>query len=148
MKRLLKNILRRDRGQAVVEFAVMLPVVLILLLGMIEWGFLLWTKTTMENAVREGARHAVVIRDWDDNPTASESEIKDLVEARLGSLPAVLTDGVRDHIQIQVDRTGSAIDSITVSVVGQPYNAIIGFTDVAVPDTLSAVSQFRYEGTL
>lgn len=44
------------RGQGVVEFAMLVPVFLLLLLGMLEFGFAFDQNLTLEYATREGAR--------------------------------------------------------------------------------------------
>ena len=46
----------RSRGQAMVEYAVAIPVFLLILLGMLEFGFAFSHHLTMEYATREGAR--------------------------------------------------------------------------------------------
>lgn len=46
----------RRTGQALVEFAVVLPVFLLILLGIVEFGFAFAHHITMEYATREGAR--------------------------------------------------------------------------------------------
>jgi Flp pilus assembly protein TadG len=46
----------RSRGQSLVEFAVALPVFLLLLFGMLEFGFVFSHHLTLEYATREGAR--------------------------------------------------------------------------------------------
>lgn len=50
----------RDRGAAAVEFALIAPVLIVLLLGIINAGYLFGQKLALNQAVREGARHAVV----------------------------------------------------------------------------------------
>lgn len=47
---------RRARGQGLVEFALLLPVFMVLLLGMLEFGFAFTHNLTLEYATREGAR--------------------------------------------------------------------------------------------
>jgi Flp pilus assembly protein TadG len=49
---------RRDReaGQGVIEFAMLVPVFMLLLLGMLEFGFLFDHQLTLSYASREGAR--------------------------------------------------------------------------------------------
>ena len=44
------------RGQGVVEFTIVLPVILLLLLGVLEFGFAFDHHLTLEYATREGAR--------------------------------------------------------------------------------------------
>ncbi|GAA1735467.1 hypothetical protein GCM10009681_02340 [Luedemannella helvata] len=51
---------RRDRGAAAVEFALVLPVLLILVFGIIDFGRMLNAKITLTQAAREGARAAAV----------------------------------------------------------------------------------------
>jgi Flp pilus assembly protein TadG len=48
------------RGAAVVEFAVVSPVLVLLLLGMIECGRMIMVQQTITTAAREGARIAIV----------------------------------------------------------------------------------------
>jgi len=48
------------RGQALVEFALILPVLLLLIFGTIDAGRLVFTYNTVSNAARDGARVAIV----------------------------------------------------------------------------------------
>jgi hypothetical protein len=50
----------REGGQALVEFAFVLPVFLLLLYGIIEFGRYVYTVQILNNAAREGARYAIV----------------------------------------------------------------------------------------
>jgi Flp pilus assembly protein TadG len=47
---------RRERGAAAVEFAIVLPVLLLLVLGAIDWGWYFFVEQVVTNAAREGAR--------------------------------------------------------------------------------------------
>ena len=47
---------RRQSGQALVEFIIVFPVFVLLLLGMMEFGFAFSDRLTLGNATREGAR--------------------------------------------------------------------------------------------
>ena len=52
---------RKDRrGAAVVEFAVIAPVFILLVFGMIEYGRMVMVQQILTNAAREGARKAVL----------------------------------------------------------------------------------------
>ncbi|MHB9033943.1 MAG: TadE family protein [Anaerolineae bacterium] len=53
----------RSKGQELVEFALILPVLLALLLGIMELGVAVLNYNTMSNAAREAARKGVVTRD-------------------------------------------------------------------------------------
>ena len=50
----------RDRGAAAVEFALLLPVLLLLIFGIIDFGRALNAQITLTQAAREGARLAAL----------------------------------------------------------------------------------------
>lgn len=50
----------KERGASAVEFALVLPVLLAILLGIMEFGFLFNQQASATNAAREGARYAAV----------------------------------------------------------------------------------------
>lgn len=52
------------KGQALVEFALVLPLVLLLVVGMLEFARAWNLHQSMTDAVREGARRAVLANDW------------------------------------------------------------------------------------
>jgi hypothetical protein len=56
----LKRSRNRSRGQALVETALILPVFLALLLGIVDMGRAVWATTSLASAAREGARFAIV----------------------------------------------------------------------------------------
>lgn len=58
-KRFIKRKKRED-GQAMVEFALILPIFLLILCGIIDFGWLFYNQLSLNNACREGARYAVV----------------------------------------------------------------------------------------
>ena len=51
---------RRSRGQALAEFALVAPIFFLLLFGIIEGGRFILYYQALNNAVREGARYAIV----------------------------------------------------------------------------------------
>lgn len=60
----IRGISRRDpsrsRAAAVVEFAVVLPLLLTILFGIIEYGWVFMVRQTLQTAAREGCRLAVL----------------------------------------------------------------------------------------
>ena len=48
------------RGQSMVEFAVVLPVFLMLLVSIFDFGRVIWINDTLSGAAREAARYAIV----------------------------------------------------------------------------------------
>jgi len=53
---------RKDRGNSVVEFALTLPIFIILVIGIIEFGWYFFVQHTLQYATREGMRLALVGR--------------------------------------------------------------------------------------
>lgn len=51
---------RQNRGQGLVEFALILPIVLLVLVGTIEVSRILFVYSNLTNAAREGARYGMV----------------------------------------------------------------------------------------
>jgi Flp pilus assembly protein TadG len=58
----------RQDGQALVEFAFVVPVLLLIILGIVQFGILFNNYITLTDAVRAGARQAAVSRTL-PNPT-------------------------------------------------------------------------------
>jgi Flp pilus assembly protein TadG len=56
MKRRMRRASAADRGATVVEFALLLPVLLLLVFGIIDFGRALNAQVTITQAAREGAR--------------------------------------------------------------------------------------------
>ena len=54
--------IRNERGQALTEFALVLPMIAILLFGIVQFGIVFKDYVTLTDAVRAGARKAVVSR--------------------------------------------------------------------------------------
>lgn len=51
---------RRDRGQALMEFALILPIFMVCLLAMFDIGRVIWANNTLASAAREAGRFAIV----------------------------------------------------------------------------------------
>jgi Flp pilus assembly protein TadG len=71
-----------DKGTALVELAMVLPLLIILFLGTIDLGIAIREHQILQNAAREGARFSALPRNWINpavNPTASEAAIKERV---------------------------------------------------------------------
>lgn len=56
---------RRGRGAVAIEFALVLPILLILLLGMMDYGWYFFCQLTVTNAAREGARAGTLVVNGD-----------------------------------------------------------------------------------
>jgi hypothetical protein len=88
----------RGKGQALVEYAVLLPVFLMILLGILEFGLAFSHHLTMEYATREGARTGAAL--------ANGSDAFDC---------AVVDDEVVAAVQRVLTQNGSQIDLLHVT---------------------------------
>jgi Flp pilus assembly protein TadG len=71
----LRQLLRRGRGQegsAAVEFAIILPVLLLLILGGLDMGHMYYMDHLITNASREGARYAAKYTGTTAAPTSAQ----------------------------------------------------------------------------
>jgi Flp pilus assembly protein TadG len=57
---MIKSKLRETKGASMVEFALVLPILILILFGIIEFGILIYNQQVITNASREGARYGIV----------------------------------------------------------------------------------------
>lgn len=80
---------RKEDGQSTVEFALVLPILLMLIFGMMDFGWLFYNKVMINNASREGARYAIVHCDdvgYDESQTVAH--VKNYVPAATVTIPS------------------------------------------------------------
>ena len=76
---------KRENGQSAVEFALVLPILLLIVCGILDFGWLFYNQLSVENACREGARVGCV--------NALDQIVTDKVEAILPkNLKSVVVD--------------------------------------------------------
>ncbi len=76
-----------SQGQSLVEFALVLPVFILLLAGMIDFGLGLYSYMTLQSAAREGARLGVT----DCTRTDCATNVTSRVSATSGGLAPTVT---------------------------------------------------------
>ena len=140
---LLSRYGKDENGQGLVEFAIILPLFLLLVMGIIQFGIILNGQITLTSASREGARLAVVT---DPN----EADADNLIRARVDSAAvALLLDINQININRNVeDENGDPTDMLSVSVVGEvpiivPVFNI--FTGSEVELTGESIMRIEYE---
>jgi Flp pilus assembly protein TadG len=62
---------REEKGAVVVEVAMMLPLLVLLLLGALDFGIMVHRHQVLQNAAREGARYSAQHRIGDHSVTAT-----------------------------------------------------------------------------
>jgi len=83
-----RNRIGNERGQTTAEFAIVLPVLVVLLFGIVQFGILFNNYVTLTDATRAGARAAAVSRQSGDPSgmatTAVRSSANGLNQGTLG----------------------------------------------------------------
>jgi Flp pilus assembly protein TadG len=69
--------LRNDDGHAITEFALVLPILMAILLGIIQFGIIFNNYITLTDATRAGARKAAVSRFLNDNGASAKTAVED-----------------------------------------------------------------------
>jgi Flp pilus assembly protein TadG len=84
----------RGRGQGLVEFAVIIPIFLVLLAGMLEFGLAFSDRLTLGNATREGARIGAALATGMDTSCTGDPAGVDLTV--IASVQNILKSGGSD----------------------------------------------------
>jgi TadE-like protein len=93
----------RGAGQSLVEFALVLPLFLTILIGMVDVGRAIWANNVIANAAREAARYAIVHGGTKTNacpvgPPVTTGSNKTIIPAASTSCPypSPSKEGIRD----------------------------------------------------
>ena len=130
--------LRDEKGQSIIEFGLIVPILLFFLLAVVEFGWILNAKITLTSAAREGARVAAVT-------TANRDQrAYDAVVESLSGVSGVNVPDDADHFQIyEVEDTVNDIRNVVIEVVGE-VTPIIGLY-VDDPVLMSSRAVMRLE---
>ena len=109
---------RSESGAAAVEFALLLPVLMAMLMGTLEMGLILYDKAVLTNATREGARAGIVLR----NPKPTVSEITNVVLQK------------------------SQASLISLLPADAPQVTVLQSSPAAWPNTLQVSAQYTFKG--
>lgn len=107
MKKL--RILKNNKGQSVVEFALIVPILLLLVFGIVEFGYAFYNKSVMEHAARSTLRMASVGKDISQVAQNAQNSIEPL----LGEVTASTSEGGGDTTIILSPSSGN---SMTVNI--------------------------------
>jgi hypothetical protein len=105
------RVLRKNDGAAAVEFAIVLPLFIVLTFGIIEFGIVLYNKALITNASREGARFGILYTDPPKEEATLETEVETRVQNKLGVDP----DNPSDSRLISLG--GSAVPVISSALI-------------------------------
>ena len=100
---LMRLLRRQDRGQELVEYAMLLPLLLLLLVGIIEFSIIVFSYDTIANAAREGARVAIIPANTDADVLAAVLDRALALDLEAGDV--TITRGALVRVEVQHDVT-------------------------------------------
>jgi Flp pilus assembly protein TadG len=128
-----------QRGAAAIEFALILPLFLTLVLGAIDWGWYFFIDQLVTNAAREGARAGTLLP---PRPTSTAGQAETAAE----------NAGLAFLQRVRLNRTGvvatyttvDGTDAIEVTVT-YPVGSLTGFLRTLIPANARATSVMRWQ---
>ena len=129
---LLKKLIQNNRGQALVEFALILPILLLLIIGSMEFGLIIHQYLVVAEAAREGARSAAV--------GASDVVVASTVKTAASQIAS-------DQLTITISPTTRVRGSGVTVTVEMPVHTITNLISPFFPSgfTVQGISTMRVE---
>lgn len=129
-----------DSGASAVEFALVLPLLLVVLFGIIDFGFFFGQFNEVRHAAREGARIAAVSnadfdQDGDNDFDSTDIELYVCSVINLSSQTVTIT----------LTQSGTDIGSEATIEVVLATESLSGALGAVVPSTATSVATFRLE---
>ncbi len=142
------RVLKNERGQALLETALTLPLLLLVSVSIFEFGRAYQTWQVLTNAAREGARVAVL-----PNAAAADVRARAVAYMTSGQLPNAgsATVNVNQNATISIGATTATASLVTVSypfqfMVLQPVaRLVVSGSRLGTPFTLTAAAEMRNE---
>ena len=137
------------RGQSLVEFAIVLPLLMLIVFGVLDLGRAFFALVTITNAAREGARFGVTNINLSDGMSISE---RDQIEAATRDEIVAGGTGI-DRAEVDVipscpSLSGNCGSGVPLQVtVRYPYNSIINtvFFGVLFPGNINMERSIEME---
>jgi len=144
------NLSQRASGASMIEFALVLPLLLLVFFGGIETSVALYDKAMLTNAAREGARAAIVRREVPLTSTGINSLVENVVKTYCGNnLISLGPDAPSNNLRVQAApmTIGPGDNGLRVVASYDYHGIILGrlLAGIAGPVTLTAEVVMRYE---
>ena len=142
-----RRALRRWRGQALVEFALVIPVFMLILGGVIQFGIYFWDQNTLNQIVRDAGRYAATAPDC---LPASITDIHDKTVVLEGQTPFA---GAYGPVTVTLPAAGSGpncppTSNADVTWVSIKADATVPVFFPLVNGAISSTASYRMEPRL
>jgi len=129
-------------GQTLVEFAFVLPILLLLMVAIIDFGILFYSQMAVSNAAWEGARAGATIID----PSLGDQEITRAIHSAAFGLDisrlVIDIDPAQDEAPRNQAFPAPRGDPLTVTI---QYQVELTFPRISLPVTGKAVTRMEYQ---
>jgi len=140
--------IRSERGAALVEFALVVPLLMIMMCATIDFGLAVYTLNNLTAAVREGGRYAATLEKtmWNTTPAVAQDSVRNRVYAYIVGMNNGLT-AAQTKALISVSTPDATTKNITVQITGYPYKPVTPLANMMGLQTinLNRTAIFRYE---
>jgi len=128
---------RNQRGAALVEFAIVMPILFLLIFGIIEFGWAFYQLNDVRNGARETARLAAV--NYKETSVTGPTQTQQIIDEICGRIE-------EGNIDISISLNGTAVgDSVTVEIE-RAYRPLTGFlTAIYNPASVDSSVEMRLE---
>lgn len=128
---------KSESGQAMVEFALILPIFFLILGGIIDFGWIFHHQTVANNACREGARYAAI---HSSEPGYNKTQTENLVKSYFNSF------SIDDNVTVALEAENVISVSVTYNVdILTPFTALAIDKDKDGKYTVSSQTKMRKE---
>lgn len=128
----INRLKKQNEGIAALEMAILLPLLMLFVFGIIDWGYVFYVDLSLTNAAREGARVGVTRQEQGTAISDAESTVQQYL----------------DHLNLN-DLTISATmidEQLEVRATLNDFEPLVGFLpETALPSRLAARAIMRWE---
>jgi Flp pilus assembly protein TadG len=106
------------RGVALIEFAIILPLLLLIFTGLIEYGRMMWHYDALAKATRDAARHLSMIKreSLNDEATSNNSILRRIIIVAAAN-SGLNTAGLQINPSCAPSCTGTEVSTVKVEVI-------------------------------
>ena len=107
---------RRERGQELVEYALILPIMMLILMSILDLGRAVYYYSAINNSAREGARYGVINP---DDPAGIEAVVRNkAVVLNPANLTVVISSPDEDTVRVTLTYQFTPITPIVGTLLG------------------------------
>lgn len=124
----MRTLLKSERGNAIIEFALSWAVLSVIFTAMFEYGYTIWTYSALEDAVQNAAKTAASMEYDASTPTNFTTAVQNLVvygSVTAGTTP-VTTGLTTSNVSVDTHNVSGFPSNVTVSIQNYTVNAIFG----------------------